>query len=237
MAAREIEAKPTFRDYSAWRATTHSVTVDERLRNRYETVAEVIRREFGHSNLWQDCLESLREFDAEYQVAHNYPLLDPTQVPDLRVKPFASFLLKTYRKNILDNPAWPAAPPATGWLLPVACVALLNDVVRTRFVVKYLDGVEFLVDRFAALAQERGVDYRSDFEAREEGYYAAHAYVSQTYEVPAEKWDTEKMMGTVELQITTQVQELITRLPTQLLRGPSRHAARKLRKMAMGIPE
>jgi hypothetical protein len=211
MAAPEHD-KPTLRAYPAWLEKTHSVTVDERLRNRYSTVAEAIRNNLRHSDLWRDCVAGLREFDAEYQTAHGYPLLDLSQVPELLVKPFSSFLLKTYRKNILDNVAWPAPPPSTGWIVPNEGLSLMNDIVRTRFVVKYLDGVAFLVERFRVVAEKHHIEYRSDLEAREEGYYAAHAYVSRTFEVPAEKWDTERIEATAELQITTQVQELITRL-------------------------
>lgn len=203
---------PSFGEYPAWLRENHKVTVDDRLRNRYETVARSILLEFSASEFWVACQQQIGEFDAEYVVLHGYQLTDRRVGPELLVKPFGSFLLKTYRKNISENVAWPDPPLKTGWIVPLEGLSKINDVIRTLFVVKYLDGVEFLVERLEALALEGGFAFRSDLEAKEEGYYAAHAYVSRVFEVPAEKWDTEKLEATIELQVTTQVQELIRRL-------------------------
>jgi hypothetical protein len=210
--AGEVPAKPGYGQYPAWLQENHGVVVDDRLRNRYESVARAIHRQFIDSALWHECIDQLREIDAEYQTQTGYVLLDASSVPELKIKPYASFLLKTYRKNISQNPAWPDAPPRTGWVIPIAGFSEINDVVRTSFVVKYLDGVEFLVERFGTLAASHGIAFRADLEAKEEGYYAAHAYLRTVYEVPAERWDTEMVSADVEFQITTQVQELISRL-------------------------
>jgi predicted NAD-dependent protein-ADP-ribosyltransferase YbiA (DUF1768 family) len=45
-----------------------------------------------------------------------------------------------------------------------------------------------------------------------EGHYAAHLCVCDTFEVPGERWDTKSVPVTVEIQITTQLQEAIRRL-------------------------
>ena len=47
---------------------------------------------------------------------------------------------------------------------------------------------------------------------KDEGYYAAHFYRVNEYEVPGEKYLTQKINGKIELQITTQLQEVIQRL-------------------------
>jgi hypothetical protein len=198
-------------DYPAWLRDSHGVSIDPRLKNRYETTARAIRTAFGESSFWSRLPAHLRESEAAYRVDTGYPLLDPSQVPVLVIKPFDSFVLKTYRKNVTENVAWPDPPPATGWLLPPR-VAHVKDAVRTYLVVKYLDGPAFLSTKLAELALTEGIAFHTDFEAREEGYYAAHAYVTREYEVPAERWDTEIVTASVEIQITTQVQEVIRRL-------------------------
>jgi hypothetical protein len=210
--ASATTSRPPFEKYGAWLKKEHGIELSERLRNRYESTARAILLSFESSDLWRESLDQLREFNAQYEVDTGYVLLDPTASPKLSMKPYGSFLLKTYRKNISENEAWPDPPPGMGWIVPIDCMPFINDVVRTSFVVKYLDGVEFLVGRFSELARNHGVDFRADFEAKEEGYYAAHAYVTREFEVPAEKWDTQKARGTIELQVTTQVQELIRRL-------------------------
>lgn len=203
--------RPEYSDYPAWLRAAHGVALDQRLKNRYEAIAGTIRTSFAASPFWMRLPSELREFDAEYQVETGYALLYTAQMPELLVKPFSSYVEKTYRKNILQNPAWPDPPPPTGWLLPPNVVSV-NDVVRTCLIVKYLDGPAFLTERLETLARDENLDFWTDFEAREEGYYAAHAYLQREFEVPAEQWDTETVTASIELQVTTQVQEVIRRL-------------------------
>jgi hypothetical protein len=203
--------RPPYLDYPAWLQGEHGITVDQRLKNRYETTVRAIRSGFADSPFWQGLPDQLREADAAYQVSTGYQLLVPSERHDLLLKSFDSYILKTYRKNVVLNPTWPDPPVDTGWLLPPD-VSAVHDAVRTLMVVKYLDGPRFLSDRLAEHAAQTGLSFRADFEAREEGYYAAHAYVSAQFEVPAQRWDTETLTSAVEIQITTQVQEVIRRL-------------------------
>ena len=80
------------------------------------------------------------------------------------------------------------------------------------FKLKYLDGVHFLVSKIRTLFDEHGLPCEAHLEARPEGYYAAHLCVSCEFEIPAWRWDTVRTRVAVELQITTQVQDLIRRL-------------------------
>ncbi len=50
------------------------------------------------------------------------------------------------------------------------------------------------------------------WEAREEGYYAGHVYVMHQFEIPKYPFDTEIFATKVEIQITTQLQEIIRQL-------------------------
>jgi hypothetical protein len=78
--------------------------------------------------------------------------------------------------------------------------------------VKYLDGVAFMIEKIKSFCVGRGIECGAYLEAREEGYYAAHLYIRQTFEIPRVNWDTERVDVSVELQITTQLQEVIRRL-------------------------
>jgi ppGpp synthetase/RelA/SpoT-type nucleotidyltranferase len=62
------------------------------------------------------------------------------------------------------------------------------------------------------LLESCGLPFQVDFEAREEGYYAAHVYTQYPCQIPKEDWDVEKVEAIVEIQITTQLQEVIRRL-------------------------
>jgi hypothetical protein len=131
--------------------------------------------------------------------------------PNIYIKPFDSFLLKTYRKNILDNKNWPQEPQG-GWTLPANWYSKIHDVIRTSIAVKYLDGVEFLMGKIGSFCSEKGAKCDPSLEAREEGYYAAHLNIWRNFEIPKYPWDTERIDVSVELQITTQLQEAIRNL-------------------------
>jgi hypothetical protein len=78
--------------------------------------------------------------------------------------------------------------------------------------VKYLDGVDFLVERLKLLCDTLNIQCQNFLEAREDGYYAAHVYITQNYEIPRVDWDTEKVNISFEIQVTTQLQETIRSL-------------------------
>lgn len=126
-------------------------------------------------------------------------------------KSFDSFFLKTFRDNVARNSLWPA-PPDGGWILPSNWVSRGNDIVRTCFVVKYLDGVEFLLQKLVALAEVHGLESKKYYVAGTDGYYAAHLYIHIRFEVPRIDFDTEKLVLSIELQITSQLQEAIRKL-------------------------
>jgi hypothetical protein len=195
-----------------WLESEHEVVVGPALRNRYDTVVAKVRVDFLASPFWQHVTGALNDLDGEYRLgASNYPLFLTPAMPEVVVKPFDSFLLKTFRRNVLDNPNWPD-PPTGGWLIPDTWYSRLNDLIRTTFVVKYLDGVRFLGNRLVTLGKELGLHAELSFEARMEGHYAAHLCVSDTFQIPGEQWDAKSIPVTVEIQITTQLQEAIRRL-------------------------
>jgi hypothetical protein len=134
--------------------------------------------------------------------------LDP---PELALKDYKSVLLKSFRKNVLNNDRWPEAP-VDGWVLPDTWFGQIKDIVRTTFVVKYLDGVANLTDELGEICERHSVPWSADYEAREEGYYASHFSLSVPVEIPQVTWDTDIIDLKVELQVTTQLQEVIRRL-------------------------
>ena len=77
---------------------------------------------------------------------------------------------------------------------------------------KYLDGVEFLIGKIKKFNEGYNFDFTSFLEAREDGYYAAHIYIKQSFEIPKISWDTERIITCFEIQITTQLQEVIRKL-------------------------
>ena len=197
--------------YKRWLKSKHGIDISSRTEVHYDSVTSRIKQQLEKSDFWKQLTENLREHDAEYLLKTGYNLLIPAFKPELHIKRFDSFLCKTFRKNILDNNLWPTEPEQ-GWVLPSNWYTRINDIIRTLLVVKYLDGVEFMIDKIKSLCEQHSMECEAFLEAREEGYYAAHLYTTQSFEVPKVSWDTEKLYVSIEIQITTQLQEVIRKL-------------------------
>ena len=207
----ETDKPKNIDEYKIWLKNSHHIEVSAHTRNYYDTVASKANNDFRATQFWQTLKSDLEQINQQYYLSTNYYLFVESVLPELHTKPFDSFLLKTFRQNVLSNNNWPK-PPDSGWLLPENWFSQINDVVRTCFVVKYLDGVDFLASQLTERSNASGYNYRVDYEAKEEGYYAAHFYVTFPCEVPREDWDTRDETISVEIQITTQLQEVIRQI-------------------------
>jgi len=178
--------------------------------DQYRRVVASILRQFESGRYWKNVLTMLPELESEYYVDTGF-LLTSSVVPDMIDKPWASFWQKTFRRNVTENNRWPR-PPVGGWLTPEHWLIQIGDAVRTRIVVRYLDGVEGVVDLLQSAA--KGTRWRptSTLQATREGYYAAHVSIVGRYEVPKATFDTDSVRARVEVQVTTQVKDVIQEL-------------------------
>ncbi len=212
---REVSAtfeKPrNLEDYKKWLKSSHNVEVNTRLKNHYDLVANTIRKQFAESDLWTHLISNLPDYESEYLMKNKYPLLMHVPKHEMLIKPFDSFIGKTFRKNVLLNNNWPDEPK-NGWYLPDNWFSRINDIVRTTLVVKYLDGVEFMIGKINEISIQNNVGFKYFLECREEGYYAAHIYLKQNFEVPNLDWDTKIINTSVEIQLSTQLQDVICKL-------------------------
>jgi hypothetical protein len=198
-------------EYKKWVEEKHGIKISDRTRTHYESVTIKIKRDFEKSDFWTQLIGSLKEYNEEYLLKTGYPLLATGFKPKLDIKPFDSFLLKTFRKNIIENKRWPDEPEG-GWILSNNWYSRINDIIRTLFEVKYLDGVEFIISKVKSICKDRNMECRVFLKATEEGYYAAHLYTKQEFEIPRVTWDTERVDISIEIQITTQLQEIIRKM-------------------------
>ncbi|MCK5827176.1 hypothetical protein KAH43_01525 [Candidatus Bipolaricaulota bacterium] len=177
---------------------------------RYDSVVAKMRSDISGSSLWSDLTAGLPELSAKYLLETGYPLLTSKE-HELLQKPFDSFLHKSYRKNVLLNSSWDE-PPLEGWITPLNWWERTKDVVRTQITVKYLDGVERVVELIRELCVQQEAPCEITYEARDDGYYAAHAVVGIEADIPQVDWDTIRVCANLEIQVTTQLQEVIKRL-------------------------
>lgn len=123
-------------------------------------------------------------------------------------KSLDSLLNKAYRKDILHNDNYPSAPK-DGWISQDNWFVKINDIIRTSFEVKYLDGVEFLLEKMQKVADDTKTIFSYSYEAREEGYYAAHASATVQLSLLSQEWEKHPVNINVEIQVTTELQEMI----------------------------
>ncbi|MHB0858197.1 MAG: nucleotidyltransferase family protein [Anaerolineae bacterium] len=196
--------------YGTWLRETHRVELQQEER-RYDMVSRKILDDVHDMLFWQRLPDCLQRCEEAYHLDTSYDLLLHRGTPKLLSKPWPSFLDKTFRKNVLLNDSWPC-PPVGGWVLPGNWFQSIRDVVRTQIIVKYIDGVRRLVGSLSDLSSECRLDCDSDYEARDTGYYAAHVCVCHAVEIPCLNWETQQVHASLEIQVTTQLQDVIKRL-------------------------
>jgi len=202
--------KPSVDEYEAWLATVWKGDRRELRRGRYLQQQRDLQHAFQHSPYLVAVEEQLLDWATDYQRKTGAVLFTRAQPEiELKLKPWESFLSRTWRENCLKNDAWPQ-PPVGGWYAPDCWFERLWDIVRTRLVVRYLDGVQFLASHLTDLAEEMGVEARLKTHAQDEGYYAMHVVVTQPFEVQTLNFEeVEQRSSGIEIQLTTELQETI----------------------------
>lgn len=179
--------------------------------NYYNAATSLLHKSFISSIFWTSVQKELSNINDTYKVEKGYQLLTKIDAPEVYIKSLDSLLIKAYRKNILNNPHFPK-PPIGGWITPSNWFTNINDILRTTIVVKYLDGVEFLLQQLAQIANNCSCKLEYSLEAREEGYYAAHGGLKICLELIDEQFQPSPQPLNIEIQVTTELQEIIKTL-------------------------
>jgi hypothetical protein len=135
------------------------------------TNCEAWARELSAGPFWSATETKLDQWRGEYRSSTAGDLLSNPGLPAFVAKPEASARDKTFRryKEKLD-----AAFPSQGVPIP-----RIGDLVRTRIVCRYMDGVEFLANQLEAFSKEQSCCVRRKREGRLEGYFAQHVIIAQ----------------------------------------------------------
>lgn len=180
--------------------------------NYYKQAVRSLMESLKTSDYWLGLSEFLQDVNLEYQQHYHCCLLETTALPIINAKSLNSVIIKAFRKDFLQNNDF-LHEPKDGWILPDNWFYKLNDILRTTIVVKYLDGVSFLLERLKEYAEKNNCPFIYDYEARENGYYAAHTGTRVHLSMPRmSDWADEIVDINFEIQITTQLQSLIKNL-------------------------
>jgi Region found in RelA / SpoT proteins len=207
------------KDYEDWLERHWRGDTRELREGRYLHQQADLRQAFETSDYWREVSTRLGRWAATYAKENEAPLFQGEPgLPSLASKPWQSFLSRSWRVNVAGNGEWPgppSKPPPGGWWMPDNWFERVKDVVRTRFVVRYMDGVEFLADKLCSCANERRFKREAwfDREAKRDGYYAFHVYVPQRFAVQALDYEgKQERSSRVEIQVMTEMAAVISEL-------------------------
>jgi hypothetical protein len=199
-------------EYRLWALKTLGLNLtDVRLARIYDTnVNNVLTLVTQHPFFVGFSAEAARWGDF-YHSKTNSDLFLGSPEPHLIVKPFRSVEEKTYRINVLRNSDFPGAPPG-GWVDQTNLYSRLNDLVRGMLICRFADAPEFVTTQILDYAGSFGLANRGYSQEREDGYYAFHSYVTFEAELFDADWNAAPTAVEVEIQITTQLQEVLRNL-------------------------
>ena len=183
-------------------------------KNYYENLTRQLVAELKGSQFWTSLVASLRDADAEREISSEFGGLLAKPVDDLPIliKPWSSVLQKCHRKNVLNRVAYFPEEPDGGWVGPTNLLESMNDLLRTTVVTRYMDGIEDVRRILETVAADTSVELMQEREARDEGYYALHVVGSIELPVDTRLWEKERRMVRFEIQVCTQIQEVIRSL-------------------------
>ena len=214
-----MEKPDSARKYIEWWNQHFEEQIGLGERKLYSDVSSLVKGQFDHSNEFMFLIHELHNYESEYRRKYGYDLL-MGKPEDIKLvdKTWEMFISKVWRKNVVLNSNWnnedwdpEKCKPSGGWITPSNWYEKIHDIVRTKIIVKYFDGVELLLNKMCDHFSSCGFKIDPDWEAREEGYYAAHLNVIRNYEIPA-GLTVSKMKISVEIQVTTQIKDVIGEL-------------------------
>lgn len=124
--------------------------------------------EFNVCPFWRAAGDHLTRWRQEYKDRFSAELLSSPNLPDFVAKSVGSIKDKIGRKLQSKTPHAEIIP------MGGAPIPILGDLVRTRVVCKYIDGVEFLATKLCDLANSMSINTQRERQGRVEGYFAQH---------------------------------------------------------------
>lgn len=163
-------------------------------------------------------------------------------------KSWDSVVDKLYRFNVEENEE-PSTPPSIlsieeqatretyptnqQWVTPNVAHRFADDLLRTKFVVPFVDGVVDVSERVTAVAKELELPFFRRYHAKDSGYHAHHIYAL----LPTIDFDGQPTAIALEIKILTKLQDTLGELTHLLyeLKRTGKLKSEKKRKLAWNL--
>ncbi|WP_164013901.1 hypothetical protein [Pyxidicoccus trucidator] len=207
---KKVVELPKYSAYPQWAKTELRQALDEKTKKIYQTNATAALSTAQAHPFFSDLDDFFIDLESSYKDRTGTRLFTNSAL-QLTPKTYDSVVNKSYRTNIIKNKNFPSKPQE-GWITPDNWMQRLNDTVRGELVCAYLDGPEYVAQALSARADK--LSLASDFYSRQQdsGYYAYHFYVDIEVELVRPTWRTFRAPVRVEVQLTTQLQEVLRAL-------------------------
>ncbi|HWS86806.1 MAG TPA: hypothetical protein VN282_07570 [Pyrinomonadaceae bacterium] len=213
-----MDKPSTLEEYFEWAKANLSVDfTDTTLENLYKANLNNAVNAISESEFYNGIDAKLAEWSEEYYRDTKSQLLMDTSGLTLLKKPYSSAVDKSFRHNVLWNRRFPDEP-RRGWITPDNFFSTLNDAIRSMLVCKFIDAPNFLISKLKSYADERRLPHRSYSQERDEGYYAFHFYAKFKIELLNKEWKQQEKDVDFEIQLTTQLQDILKNLTYPLYR-------------------
>lgn len=209
-----IPKRPSFKEYEHVFARLNSGKTAEQLKAHYESCRDRAAEQLVKHPFWLDLTKEITDWDAQYCSNSNAESLYKGAFADqakLNKKSWASAFGKAYRKNVLSNANWPDEPEKK-WIKSDCWFQNIGDILRTQFICRYIDGVQFIASNLEKLALKHGLQVKNQLQATSEGYYAGHVDITFEFKIFDMEFNSIDVIGKVEFQITTQLKEVVKQL-------------------------
>ncbi len=201
----------TLDEYRDWARATLDVDYDlARIKARYETNIQTALNTIQKSSFWLTLPALLDQHKTEQEARTGAAMLMSQEI-NLEAKPYSSSIDKSFRHNILWNKRFPEEPK-DGWATPDSWYKLFDDLIRSTIVCKFIDGPGIIATALSEHATQTGLDCDYSPRANERGYYAFHHYTKFPMKLADADFNPRPVDLTLELQLTTQLQEVLREL-------------------------
>jgi hypothetical protein len=201
----------TLDEYRDWARATLSIDYDlARIKARYDTNIQTALNTIQKSSFWLTLPALLDQRKTEHDARTGAAMLMSREV-NLEAKPYSSSIDKSFRHNILWNRRFPEEPK-DGWATPDSWYMLFDDLIRSTIVCKFIDGPGIIAMALSERAMQTGLECHYSPRANERGYYAFHHYTKFPMEIADADFNPRPVNLTLELQLTTQLQEVLREL-------------------------
>ncbi|ACK66320.1 conserved hypothetical protein [Rippkaea orientalis PCC 8801] len=205
----------TLTEYKDWCRESLQVDFDdERTQTRYEINLNNAYFKAINHNFIKTLNKQLEDWSNEYEIITNSQLLMNQSSLNLVRKPYESAIDKSFRINVLWNKSFPNEPKK-GWVTDKNLYSYFNDTIRGYLVCRFIDGPRFIAEQLTNYAKNLGLKSRFYSQERDEGYYAYHFYVTIDMSFVDESFREFKSELEIEIQLTTQLQEVLKSLTHQ----------------------